>query len=726
MMIKSLLLILRRNYFIDKSLGVMDKSNILDCAQYILSFYGVEADFQGVVSQLDIDRENLSAIDLEKLATKTHMSFKKQELSVQRIVQMNVPLILKLSDKEYAVYRPGMGGQNEFTIPNGNQEDQERLHKSIETYSGEVYFLYPESIENDLDIEHMIKGNKLDWFWKPIVQYWGHYSEILICSFFINLFGLVMPVYTLNVYDRVIVNFAESTLIVLLVGVMIALTFDFLFKNIRAYILEKVASSIGTKHDRELMEKFMLLRSPGMQLTVGEKTYLFKELQGIRDFYSTKLVPACVDFPFFLLFLWVIYYLAPTIVWVPIVIACVIFLVDIFVQIPLNHAIKTYFSAMKDKSTLMIETLSGLRAMQLFNGVGPRLFKWNLVTSKSFEARRYNQVISVMIANFSGYMIQVANVLIVFFGAYEVSAGNLTIGGLIACSILSGRALAPVMNLSTIMSNYKQTKDVLDTIDQIFKLPDDNIYNRGLGIKKEQFNGDIESRNLFFQNPKQERMALEDITFKINAGEKVGLIGRSGAGKSTLTNLILGIYPPTKGMVYFDDYMSQAIASTELRRNMGYVPQQSFFFKGTIKENIMMGRDIAYENNLEEINHIAGVDLILQQSGSGLDMEIEENGDNLSGGQKQSIAIARALIAKPNILLFDEPTTGMDMMLEQHIKQTLSEYLKGRTLLMTTHRTSLMSLIDRIILLDNGRRIADGPRDEVLAKLSGKTTKKGA
>ena len=701
----------------------MEHGNILKCAHYILTFYGVEVDFDGVLSQLDIDRENLTGKDLEKIATKTHMSFKKEELSIKRIVQMNVPLILKVSKDLYAVFRPGMGGQNEFLVPGGQPEDQERLHAEIQNYEGEVYFLYPESAENDLDIEHMIKGNKLDWFWKPIIDYWGHYSEILICSLFINLFGLIMPVYTLNVYDRVIVNFAESTLIVLLVGVLIALTFDFLFKNVRAYILEKVASSIGTKHDRELMEKFMLLRAPGLQLTVGEKAYLFKELQGIRDFYSTKLVPACVDFPFFLLFLWVIYFLAPTLVWVPITIAVVIFCVDIFIQIPLNHAIKSYFSAMKDKSTMMYETLSGLRTMQLFNGVGQRLFKWNLVTSKSFEARRYNQVIMTVVANFSGYMIQLSNVLVVFFGAYEISEGNLTIGGLIACSILSGRALAPVMNLSSIISNYKLTKDVLDTVDQIFKLPDDNIYNRGLGIKKDKFNGDIEARNLFFQYTGQERMALEDISFKITAGEKVGLIGRSGAGKSTLTNVILGIYPPTKGMVYFDNYMSQAIASTELRRNMGYVPQHSFFFKGTIKENIMMGRDISYEKNLEEIIHISGVDLILQQSGEGLDMAIEENGENLSGGQRQSIAIARALITKPNILLFDEPTTGMDMMLEQHIKKTLSTYLKNRTLIMITHRTSLMPLIDRIILLDNGRRVADGPRDDVLAKLAGKGKK---
>lgn len=701
----------------------MEQENILKCAHYILSFYGVEVDFDGVLSQLDINREKLSSKDLEKIASKTHMSFKKEHLSIQRIVQMNVPLILKVSKDLYAIYRPGMGGQNEFVVPGGQPEDQERLQTEIQNYEGEVYFLYPESAENDLDIEHMIKGNRLDWFWKPIIDYWGHYSEILICSLFINLFGLIMPVYTLNVYDRVIVNFAESTLIVLLVGVMIALTFDFLFKNVRAYILEKVASSIGTKHDRELMEKFMLLRVPGLQLSVGEKAYLFKELQGIRDFYSTKLVPACVDFPFFLLFLYVIHFLAPTLVWVPITVAAVIFCVDVFVQLPLNHAIKNYFSAMKNKSTLMIETLSGLRTVQLFNGVGQRLFKWNLVTSKSFEARRYNQVITTMVANFSGYMIQLSNVFVVFFGAYEISEGNLTIGGLIACSILSGRALAPVMNLSSIISSYKLTKDVLDTIDQIFKLPDDNIYNRGLGIKKDKFNGEIEARNVFFQYPNQERLALEDISFKIEAGEKVGLIGRSGAGKSTLTNIILGLYPPTKGMIYFDNYMSQAIASTELRRNMGYVPQQSFFFKGTIKENIMMGRDIAYEQNLEEINHISGVDLILQQSGEGLDMEIEENGENLSGGQRQSIAMARALVTKPNILLFDEPTTGMDMMLEQHIKKTLSQYLKNRTLLMITHRTSLMSLIDRIILLDNGRRIADGPRDDVLAKLSGKGNK---
>ncbi|MBK67313.1 MAG: hypothetical protein CMP22_04185 [Rickettsiales bacterium] len=695
------------------------KNNLAECAEYIVNYYGVEADFYGILSQLDYEHGNFDHEALGKFANKINAKIKTKKMSIKDIMTINVPLILEISKEKYIVFRPGLGGQTEFSMPGGTDKQKENVAKTIENFKGRVYIMYPDGEDNDLDIQHMIRGNRLDWFWKPLQEYSGYYFEVLIATFFINVFALVMPIYTLNVYDRVIVNFAESTLVVLAVGVLAALTFDFIFKNVRGYILERIASNLGNKHDRDLMEKMMLIKAPILTLTVGEKANLFTELQSIRDFYSTKLVPAIVDFPFFMLFIGVIYYIAPPLAYIPVAAAVIIILMDIFIQLPLTYSIQRYFTTMQRKYMLLIETLSGLKAAQMFNGTGYRLFKWNLESARAFDARRYNQIITGFINNFSVFLTYLSNVFIVFFGVYEINEGNLTIGGLIACSILSGRALAPIMNVSNIMSNYKMTKDVLQTIDGIFQLPDDNIYNKGLGVKKEKFDGDIEAKDLSFKYPRQENYAVENISFSIKAGEKVGLVGRTGAGKSTLANIILGMFPPSHGMVYYDGYMVQSIASTELRRNIGYIPQESFFFRGTIKENIMMGRDDKFEANMDEVLQISGVSMILQQTGMGLDGEVAENGSNLSGGQRQAIAIARALITKPNILLMDEPTTGMDMMLEQHIKTALKKYLEKRTLIMITHRTSLMPLIDRIFLLDKGKLVADGPRDEVLAVLSG-------
>ena len=694
-------------------------SNLAECAHYIVNYYGIEIDYEGILSQLDFAAGAFDFDALKKFSNKIGARLKSKKMSIKDIISINVPLILEIDKKHHVVFRPGLGGQTEFKMPGVTEAEQEKLEKKLEKFSGRVYILYPDGENNDLDIEHMIKGNRLDWFWKPLQEYKGYYFEILVAAFFINVFALVMPVYTLNVYDRVIANFAESTLIVLAVGVFVVLMFDFVFKNVRGYILERIASNLGNKHDRDLMEKFMLIKTPALNLTVGEKANLFNELQGIRDFYSTKLVPAFVDFPFFLLFVGVIYYIAPAVAYVPLVAAAIIIVMDIFIQLPLTYSIQRYFTTMQRKATLMIETLSGLKTAQMFNGVGYRLFKWNLESARAFDARRYNQIIAGFINNFSVLLMNLSNVFIVFLGVYEINEGNLTIGGLIACSILSGRALAPVMNMSNIMSNYKMTKDVLQTIDGIFQLPDDNIYNRGLGAKKDKFDGEIEAKDLSFKYPKQENFAIENISFQIKPGEKIGLVGRTGAGKSTLANIILGLFPPSHGMVFYDGFMVQSIASTELRRNIGYIPQESFFFRGTIKDNIMMGRDEKFEENLDEVLDISGVAMILQQTGMGLDAELTENGNNLSGGQRQAIAIARALITKPNILLMDEPTTGMDMMLEQHIKVSMKKYLEKRTLVMITHRTSLMPLIDRILLLDKGKLVADGPRDEILAVLSG-------
>jgi len=320
-------------------------------------------------------------------------------------------------------------------------------------------------------------------------------------------------------------------------------------------------------------------------------------------------------------------------------------------------------------------------------------------------------------SNLSLFLSQTGHVFVIFVGAYQINEGNLTIGGLIACTILSGRAIGPIVSLSNVIARLKQSNDVLKVIDKFFQAPHENMHDLTKSVKG-PFTGRITLQKVGFQYEGQSSAALENINLEIAAGESIGLIGKTAAGKSTLAKVLANLVSPQQGSVLLDGYDYDAVPLTELRRTIAYVPQDSFFFRGSVRHNILLGRENIDEDALQEAISISGLDIVIQNSAQGLDTEVGELGTKLSGGQKQAISLARALVQRPRILIFDEPTTGMDNALEHHVRQRLQEYIKDKTFIMVTHRTTMLPLVNRLVLLDRGRILADGPRDEILNKLS--------
>ncbi|MFK7733463.1 MAG: ATP-binding cassette domain-containing protein [Pseudomonadales bacterium] len=713
----SLTLVDSSNAEIDSSTAAIGKVDdpLAKCLQVVLVFFGINADIDGLKDQLARAPGPLELDDLDAIGERLQFTTRSEQVELESVLEAPTPVILITKQGSPLVYLPREGQEGRMFVP-GEGFQRADLAGHADEFSGQILSIRPNQEQVAANTEHMSEQDPIDWFWQPILKHLSSFSEVLVCSLFINMFVVALPLFTLNVYDSVIPNFAEATLFVLAIGVVIALSFDFLLKTMRSYILERVAAKVGTGFDGTLMQRLMMINTENMTLSIGERSNLFRELQGIREFYASKFVPTLVDLPFFVVFLGIIYLISPPLTIIPIVGAIAIIAFNIAIQVPINRSTADHFSSMQKKSTLMIESLAGMQNFKLFNAVGDRLFRWNYASGRAAETTRKNQFLFSAVQNLSMTIMHMVHVFIVVFGVYQIQSGNLTIGGLIACTILSGRAIAPIMNLAGVVSRWKQSRDVLRTIDALFRLPNE-AEAPAQRSPKGPLRGDIQMENVRYQYPQQMRPALRDISMTIKPGEKIGLIGPSGAGKSTLASVLTGILNDYEGNIYFGNYGLRAISPAELRRTVAVVPQFPFFISGTIRDNILLGRADVSETALKYAARVSGVEEIIKHCGHGLETEVGEGGSQLSGGQRQAISIARAVLRNPRVLIFDEPTTGLDSVLENHFKVQMEEYLKNRTLIMVTHRTSLLSLVDRLVLLDNGRMVADGPTQTVLQKL---------
>ncbi len=689
-----------------------------ECLKSVFTFYDVQIDFKGLLDNIPKKNHVIEIDDVDLICKKLNFKTRSVKLSFSKLDKLNAPTVLVLKSGP-CVYYPDTKEKGRFVFP-GRDKKEISIDDVKKDYTGRALVLTPKENESSLDLAHLKYGHRIDWFWDPITSFWGKYAEIILCSIFINLLALAVPLYTMNVYDRVVINFAQDTLIVLTTGVIFALCFDLFFKLMRSYILERIAMSISVKHDYDLIERLMHIKDVDIGLSVGEKSNLFRELQGIREFYASRFIPTIVDIPFFILFTLIIYFIAPALAIVPIAASVVVVLINVLAQIPVNRSTKSHFTTMQGKSKILLELLAGIYTIKVLNAAGHKLLKWKIASENASEAAFKNSMVNSTITNVSALVTQIGYVSMIFLGVYQIEAGALTIGGLIACSIIYSRAIAPVAGFSSVITRLKQSKDVLETIDKIFQLPHEDIQSRKKGVKG-PFNGSIIIEDLSYQYPGQARPALYKNNLKIAAGDHIGVIGQTGAGKTTLSKVISGLITPSQGSIFLDTFAYHSIAPSELHRSIGYVPQDPFFFSGTIRENILMGEnDDVDQKHLKRIVEMSGLDLVMGQTGEGLDMDVGESGKRLSGGQRQAISLARAMIRDPQVLVFDEPTTGMDNALEARVKKSLIEFIKTKTFIMITHRTSLLPLVNRLILVDRGKIVADGPRDEIIKKLSGK------
>ena len=554
------------------------------------------------------------------------------------------------------------------------------------------------------------------WFWGTIWRSAKIYRDVLIASLLINLFVLANPLFVMNVYDRVVPNSALETLWVLAIGVFAVYLFDFGLKMLRAYFLEIAGKKADILMSAMLFEKVMSMKYAHMPKSVGSFASNLREFESIRGFLSSTTNTVLIDIPFAVIFLLVMYMIGGPLVYVPLVAIPIVLIFSIIASKKLKVAVEKTFAASAQKNSTLIECLTAMETVKTQRASSVLQLRWEQAEGYISKWSLKSKMISSSVTNFAGFVTQISSVCIVIVGVYLISERELTMGALIASVILSGRVLQPMAQVTGLVTSFFQSKTALVTLNQIMSLPDERAEGKNY-VHRQDLQGSISFKGVKFSYPEAEQASLEGIDFNIKAGEKTALIGRIGSGKTTVEKLLMGLYSPDEGAVSIDGIDLNQIDPVDLRRNIGYVPQELMLFDGTVRENIIMGSPEISDDALIKAASTAGVDQFVNRHPQGFEMPVGERGARLSGGQKQAVAIARALIHSPNILILDEPTNSMDNSSEDYLRKQLKEYCENRTLVLVTHKMSLLTLVDRIIVMDGGRVVADGPKDAVLDAL---------
>lgn len=652
-----------------------------------------------------------------RAAARAGFAAKVAQRPLRKLSKLLLPAVLLLKDEQACILQKIDFAKSEAEIqqPESGGVMTLSLEELDALYTGFVIFLraeysFGETTTRELDD----RGGH--WFWSTLWRSARIYRDVLLASLLINIFVLANPLFVMNVYDRVVPNNAVETLWVLAVGVLVVYLFDFGLKMLRAYFIEVAGKKSDVLLSARLFEKVMGLRYDAMPASVGAFASNLREFESIRNFLSSTTNTVLIDIPFMLLFLLVISWIGGPLVVVPAMAIPIILIYALIIKPRLRRSIEHTFTASAQKNGTLVESLTAMETLKTQRAASPMQGRWESAVGYIANWGLKSRMLSSSVANVAGFVQQLASVLLVIGGVYMIMEQTLSMGGLIACVILSGRAIAPLGQIAGLIAHYEQSLKALKTLDEIMALPDEHEAGRRY-VHRPELKGGVEFKEVSFAYPATEYGALHGVSFRLQPGERVGLIGRIGSGKSTIQKLLLGLYRPADGAISIDGIDLNQIDPTDLRRSVGYVPQDVMLFAGTVRDNITIGLPHATDAQILTAARLAGVESFVNQHPLGFDMPVGERGGRLSGGQRQAVALARALLHEPSVLVLDEPSNSMDNASEEAMRRQLKGFIKNRTLLMVTHKMSLLDLVDRLIVVDAGRILADGPKDSVLEAL---------
>ena len=561
------------------------------------------------------------------------------------------------------------------------------------------------------------------WFWGTLAENKRIYRDIMVAALVVNIFALAMPLFTMNVYDRVVPNRSVETLWVMSVGVAVIVIGDLILRTMRGYFLDWASTRIDVKLSARIMEQVLGTRLEMRSNSVGSLASNLRSFETVRDFITSATITTLIDVPFGLVFIAVMAWISFPMV-IPVILGSIAMLIYAFsVQTKMHELSETMYRAGALRNATLIESLVGLETVKALGIEGHMQRKWEHSASYLTEVGSKLKLLSQSISNGSNAIQQLTTVALILLGVYLVTSGDLTMGGLIASTMLASRAMAPISQTAGLLTQYHTASTSLQSLDEIMNKPVERPLESNF-LSRPVFKGDIEFREVTFKYPGAEESALTKISFKIKVGEHVALLGRMGSGKTTIHKLILGLYQPTEGAILIDGIDSRQIDPAELRRTVSYVQQDTHLFYGTMRENLTITSPHADDIAVLAAAHVGGIDEFINNHPKGFDLLVGERGETLSGGQKQGVGIARAFIGRSVIVLLDEPTSAMDHSTEEAVKNRLTQAAQGKTLVLITHRSTLFDMAARIIVVDSGRIVADGPKDQVIDALrAGKIAK---
>jgi ATP-binding cassette subfamily C protein LapB len=676
---------------------------------------------------LPLAHQHLTPELLPQAATRAGLSAKMDRRSLTELPDMLLPCILMLKNKKACILHELNLSSNQarVSLPETGGEEILTIEALESEYVGYL-FLIKQKYHGDRHFDVHIQDTKKHWLWDSIRESAPIYRDVLIASILVNIFALLSPLLVMNVYDKVVPNLAFETLWVLAIGASVAYIFDLILKQIRAYLIDIAGKKVDVEISSKLFAKAIGIPLEKRSASVGGMARQLGEFDSIRDFLSSATITALVDLPFSILFVFIIWLVAGDLALFAVLATALIIGYSLFVQARLKVAIEesNKFSGLRHGH--LVESLTAMESIKANGAEGIIQHAWQQMVGHTAKWQLETKMITNSVANVSSFVIQMSVVAVIVLGVYRVSDGLISMGAIIAAVMLSSRAIAPMARIAALMTRYNQTISSLRQINGIME-QEGEFENKGHLISRNKLQGNIECEQVSFHYPNTEKMALYPFSLHIQPGEKIAIIGRNGSGKTTLAKLILGLYKPVLGSIRYDGLHQGQIHPSDLRSNIGYLPQDITLFHGTVKENILFGTRQVTEYQLLRAVQLSGVSLFTDIASEGLDLQVGEGGITLSRGQRQAVALARAILSDPQILLLDEPTASLDARAEKQFIKSMKQTIKNRSLLLITHKMHLLQLVDRIIVLERGKIVGNGPKDIILEQLtSGKFSAKGA
>ena len=557
------------------------------------------------------------------------------------------------------------------------------------------------------------------WFFGAILRNKRLYAQVILASVVINVFALVSAFYIMTVYDKVIPNEAMESLVALTIGIVIVMAFDFILKIMRGLFTDHAGAQIDREVSNLLFERLAKNDNVAGQKATGAMSAIVKEFDSVKDFLGSASFVVFADLPFVFLFLFVLFSSGGPIAAVPAVIVIATMALALMVQPIIKRLTANAAKDGQSKQAVLVEMLNSLETLKTLPGIGLLQTRWVDSVERQGKVSLKSRFWSQLTSNFCQLGQQMSQVGIVVYGVVLITAGDLTMGSLIACVILSGRTLAPMAQLTGLLGRLNQSLTSYQNLNELMQEPV-RENKRQEQIRRPELNGDIEFENACFRYPGQKQDTLTNINLSIRAGEKVAIVGRIGSGKTSLLRLLTGIYQPTQGSVKIDQTEVNHLHPDDLRKGLGVVMQKPMLFSGTVKENILLGNPNATDEQIVKAAEQSGSAGFIGKLPDGYETILTERGQQLSGGQQQALSVARALVSDPSLIVMDEPTSAMDNATEQELVARLKTNLADKTVILITHRGNLLSLVDRVVVVDSGRVMADGPKAEVLNKLARK------
>ncbi len=700
----------------------MDASNkidpLLECLLLIGRCHGRQASRVAVTAGLPLDDQGLTPGLFARAAQRLGLAARVLSKSLGDLGATALPAVLLLEGNQACVLLGWSKDRSQARVvwpelPDGESDiPRDELNQH---YTGAVIYARP-TFTAPSHSDHQTLQTERHWFWSALRENLSLYRDVLLAAMFINLFALALPLFTMNVYDRVVPNYALETLWALAIGMGLVLLADLFLRTLRAWFIDLAGKRVDLLLSARIMERVLGMQLAYRPLSIGAFASNLRGFETVRDFITSASLSALIDLPFTLLFIAVLFWIAPPLVLPALVGVVVVLLFTLLGRGRMRRLSEALYSASAQRNSVLIESLAGLEALKAMAAEGRMQRKWEQASAQTSQVGVRLRLQAALTVHFVQWSQQGVSVAVIVLGVYLIAQGELSLGGLIAASMLSSRAMAPLGQASALLTQYHSARTALQSLSQVMEQPMERDPARKL-ISLSELRGEIEFRHVSFRYPHAQQQNLSDLSFRIQPGERVAILGRIGSGKSTLQKLMLGLYQPDEGTVLIDGMDLRQLDLASLRRQVGYVPQEPELFSGTLRDNLTLGASDVEDAALLLALARAQLSELVSNHPHGLEMQLGERGGQLSGGQRKAVVLARALLHQPALLLFDEATGSMDHAAESGIKQQLEQFIQQRTLVLVTHRTALLKLVDRIMVIDQGQVVADGPRDRVMEAL---------